>query len=907
MSTLARLTTALADRYSVVRELGAGGMATVYLAHDIKHERDVAIKVLHPDLGAALGADRFLSEIKTTAKLQHPHILPLLDSGAADGLLYYVMPFVRGETLRARLDRERQLPIDDAVRLARECADALAHAHEQGIIHRDIKPENILLQGPSGNQHALVADFGIALAVQEAGGARMTQTGLSLGTPQYMAPEQAMGERIIDARADIYALGAVTYEMLAGEPPFTGPTSQAIVARMMVERPRPLSTVRERVSPQLAEAIETALSKLPADRFATVQAYGDALRVSTYASDPRRERSDVTVPSTPQIAARTRARYRDPVVIGATLLAVAATTWAAVGSRRSNTGDARVTAAVIPLEIRNPTNVPFNEIGVPIALAPDGNFLVYVGRDPDQLNGTMLWKRNLSEVTATPIAGTQNAQRPIISSDGRSIYFSVRSADLIFNVTRVVPVDGGVARPVLGVKGSMWRPMADGGVLVLDSTTWTLARAKPDAATVEVSALSLLRQLVMPSDLSPDGTHGLTARGDSMFIHEVDRPGRRYLGDGMYPQFIDDRTLAYRATFGALMVGRLNDDRTAFVRAPIATIGNITLSPSQAPIFSVGRDGTLVYSDGVASSASRLTWVNRSGVVDVIADQEARLYQAVLLDRSGSRVLEMIGNGAGSPGEVWIEQLETHTRIPIALDGRGGRPAWTAAESSVVYISMRNDRTFGESLASRSLSGDAAEVPVEGPWIPGLRIGEVHVSSSGAQALRTVRIADGNRDIYARVAPGGPFLPIAADRVAQERAPRFSPDGRLLAFVSDISRREEIYMQGFPAGARIQLSESGGREPVWSPDGRALYYRDLDGYMVEVTIESGSSPRVMRRTRLFDASAYASNQFVILYDVARDGRFLMLKRDAQTPRNDIVIIRNWLPRIMAQLDSSVAR
>ena len=207
----------------------------------------------------------------------------------------------------------------------------------------------------------------------------------------------------------------------------------------------------------------------------------------------------------------------------------------------------------------------------------------------------------------------------------------------------------------------------------------------------------------------------------------------------------------------------------------------------------------------------------------------------------------------------------------------------------------------------RALSGDAAEVPVEGPWIPGLRIGEVHVSSIGAQALRTVRIADGNRDIYARVAPGGPFLPIAADRVAQERAPRFSPDGRLLAFVSDISRREEIYMQGFPAGARIQLSESGGREPVWSPDGRALYYRDLDGYMVEVTIESGSSPRVMRRTRLFDASAYASNQFVILYDVARDGRFLMLKRDAQTPRNDIVIIRNWLPRIMAQLDSSVAR
>src|SRR5438046_7945412 len=193
-------------------------MASVYLAHDIRHDRDVAIKVLHPELAAALGGDRFLREIKTTAKLQHPHILPLLDSGEADGLLYYVMPYVSGETLRTRLERERQLPIHDAVRIASEVADALGAAHALGIIHRDIKPENILLQGG----HALVADFGIALAVQSAGGARMKQTGLSLGTPQYMAPEQAMGEKALDARADVYALGCVTYEMLVGEPPFTG-------------------------------------------------------------------------------------------------------------------------------------------------------------------------------------------------------------------------------------------------------------------------------------------------------------------------------------------------------------------------------------------------------------------------------------------------------------------------------------------------------------------------------------------------------------------------------------------------------------------------------------------------------------------------------------------------------------
>jgi len=244
MTTAASLALALADRYRIERELGQGGMATVYLAHDLRHDREVAIKVLHPDLGAALGADRFLTEIRTTARLQHPHILPLLDSGSADaGLLYYVMPLVTGETLRARLTRERQLPIADAVRLAREVASALDYAHQQGVIHRDIKPENILLQ--DGN--ALVADFGIALAVQQAGGQRLTQTGLSLGTPQYMSPEQAMGEKTIDPRTDIYALAAVTYEMLTGDPPFTGSSVQAVVAKVLSAEPERPTLVRKTI------------------------------------------------------------------------------------------------------------------------------------------------------------------------------------------------------------------------------------------------------------------------------------------------------------------------------------------------------------------------------------------------------------------------------------------------------------------------------------------------------------------------------------------------------------------------------------------------------------------------------------------------------------------------------------
>ncbi len=236
---------ALAGRYRIERALGAGGMATVYLAEDIRHRRRVAIKVLHAELSAVLGSERFLKEIELTASLQHPHILPLFDSGSADGLLYYVMPFVEGESLRARLDRERPLPVAEAVRIATEVADALDYAHHRGVIHRDIKPENILLQGG----HWLVSDFGIALAVQQAGSERLTQTGLSVGTPQYMAPEQATGETSITGRADVYALGSVTYEMLAGDPPFTGPNPQAIVAKVLTEEPPPLSPRRRSISP----------------------------------------------------------------------------------------------------------------------------------------------------------------------------------------------------------------------------------------------------------------------------------------------------------------------------------------------------------------------------------------------------------------------------------------------------------------------------------------------------------------------------------------------------------------------------------------------------------------------------------------------------------------------------------
>ena len=270
---LGRLQSALAERYRLSREIGAGGMATVYLAEDVRHDRRVALKVLRPELAAVIGAERFLAEIKLTANLQHPHILPLFDSGEADGYLFYVMPFIEGETLRDRINREKQLPVAEAVRFATEVASALDYAHRHGVVHRDIKPENILVH----DGQALVADFGIALAASKAGGSRMTETGMSLGTPYYMSPEQAMGEREITGRSDVYALGAVLYEALSGDPPFTGSTAQAIVARVVTETPRPLHAQRHTIPAHVEAAVLTALEKLPADRFATAAEFAEAL------------------------------------------------------------------------------------------------------------------------------------------------------------------------------------------------------------------------------------------------------------------------------------------------------------------------------------------------------------------------------------------------------------------------------------------------------------------------------------------------------------------------------------------------------------------------------------------------------------------------------------------------------
>ena len=297
---LERLKTVLADRYAIEHELGVGGMATVYLAEDLKHRRKVAIKLLHPELAAVIGAERFLREIEIAAGLTHPHILPLHDSGQADGLLYYVMPYVEGESLRDRLNRETQLSLEDTLQIAHEVADGLSHAHSHGVVHRDIKPENILLSGA----HALIADFGIAKAITAAGGARLTETGLSLGTPEYMSPEQASGDQRLDARSDLYALGCVVYEMLAGEPPHTGPTAQAILSKVLSQPVPSLREVRETVPAAVEQVLAKALAKLPADRFATVAQFSEMLK---RASSPGAEVSAIAAKDVAPMESSSRA------------------------------------------------------------------------------------------------------------------------------------------------------------------------------------------------------------------------------------------------------------------------------------------------------------------------------------------------------------------------------------------------------------------------------------------------------------------------------------------------------------------------------------------------------------------------------------------------------------------------
>ena len=408
-----RLNAALSGRYRIERQLGEGGMATVYLADDLKHERKVALKVLKPELAAVVGAERFLAEIKTTANLTHPHILPLHDSGEADGFLFYVMPHIEGESLRERIDREKQLSVEDSLAITQKVAGALDYAHGNGVVHRDIKPGNILLniQG-----EPLVADFGIALAVAQAGGGRITETGLSLGTPHYMSPEQATGDRDVDPRSDIYALGCVLYEMLAGQPPFEASSAQAVLFKILTADAPSITSERRTVPPNVGHALARALEKLPADRFPSAAQFATALADESFTYQAR-ARTSVAASTPEPVAVHAPVAWNRLTVTmtGTTALFALAFGWLLLRPEPP--------APIARFEL------PFGEDrglvpgvgGVEFALSPDGSRIVYQGISPD--GGHQLWQRALNALEPNPIPGTEGAISPVLSPDGLSVTF----------------------------------------------------------------------------------------------------------------------------------------------------------------------------------------------------------------------------------------------------------------------------------------------------------------------------------------------------------------------------------------------------------------------------------------------------------------------------------------------------
>src|SRR5688500_16830690 len=395
------LAQAIADKYRIERELGSGGMATVYLAEDVRHQRKVALKVLHPELASVLGNERFLAEIRTTATLQHPNILPLFDSGTVDGVVYYVMPHVAGETLRDRLDREGQLAVDTAVKIATAVADALEYAHRQGVVHRDIKPGNILLK----DGHALVADFGIALAATNAGGSRLTQTGLSLGTPHYMSPEQAGADRRADGRSDIYSLGAVCYEMLVGEPPFSAPTTHGLLAKLFTEEPRPVSSLRKAVPPAVEAAVHRALEKLPADRWGSAAEFAAALAQPDSRAIARPGTRRTGGDSTAAIAAIALATFAAGVFAGRA-------GWPSGARPGGPVADVRHWAVPRPASARFSPESATRRLGV--SISPDAAHIADVGM---RGSTTALYLVHPATGTSTALDGTDRARLPVFSPE----------------------------------------------------------------------------------------------------------------------------------------------------------------------------------------------------------------------------------------------------------------------------------------------------------------------------------------------------------------------------------------------------------------------------------------------------------------------------------------------------------
>jgi serine/threonine protein kinase/Tol biopolymer transport system component len=885
----AAFSAAVDGRYRIERELGAGGMATVYLAHDVRHDRKVAVKVLHPELAAAIGAERFLSEIRTTARLQHPHILPLLDSGevadARDGpngrLLYYVMPFVTGETLRARLERERQLPIADALGIAREVADALSYAHGHGIVHRDIKPENVLLQ----DDHALVADFGIALAIQQAGAQRMTQTGLSLGTPQYMSPEQAMGEKSVDHRTDIYALGAVTYEMLTGEPPFTGPTVQAIVAKLLTDEPRPPRALRRSVPPGVDAAVLHALEKLPADRMASARDFAAALDGD--GPSPKR----VATPARPTRARRVEPRTLALSALGLGALALAG--WQSLAARRVRPQPSIHFSIDIPSDLY----ITARELtAASVAVTPDGRTIAFVARGRDGVRHLMV--RAVDDDKARTVPGTEGASQPLFSPDGQWLAFWAAGR------LQMVALSGGAPQVITDIPepaGAAW-PSPDtmvvtqyGRLLVVSPTARTVRPlSAPDTTQSETAQMYPVSagdgKHVLYSSWGHGGAEGVkigvmslaTGRSRILDVAAVSALG-----------MLDGSLIAVTGNNNIIAVPvDLSGGRVTGTPQPVAS--GVAVSAARVGKAALSAAGTLAYVSGARES--ELVLVDSAGGRRTLL-AERRTYGFPRYSPDGRRIALTIA-AAGS-SDIWIYDIAAGTMSRLTSGGAANeRPEWTPDGSRILF---RTDRARQVATACCSsiwwqpVDGSGAATPL--------------LLSATAPAFEAVVTPDGKGVVYQvdtassdleyRALSGDTIPKRVAATPAYEEAPRLSPDGRWLAYSTDESGMYEVVVQPFPGpGARVQVSTNGGTEPVWSRDGRRVFYR-TGRRVVAATLTTSPQLGVASRAELFDDVFLPTTSPHANYDVAPDGSHLLFLAGVDDQR--LMVYYNWAAELRTRL------
>jgi serine/threonine protein kinase len=858
-----QLLRSLADRYTIERELGRGGMATVYLAVDTRHHRRVAVKVLHPELSAVIGSERFLKEIEVTAGLQHPHILPLFDSGDVDGQLYYVMPFVEGETLRARLEREKQLPLDDAVRIATEVASALEYAHKRHVVHRDVKPENILLHDGA----ALVADFGIALAVQDAGGERITQTGLSLGTPQYMAPEQAMSEKSVGPRADIYALGAVTYEMLVGEPPFTGPTAQSIVAKMMTDDPAPPSRLRRSIPPALEAAVLRALEKLPADRWPTAQAFATALS-ATHAAAPR--------------APGARNRRATWLPWGVALIAAALAAW---GWLRPAPEPPSMPPSRLSIGGVGTGGVGSGRL---LTISPDGERVVYYTTANGQSSSSVF---ELARGSSVPLPSIQGGIDLHIGADGRTVYFG----DLQRRQLQRTTIEGGIAVPVREVPSSPFIVNAPDGSLWISTTAFELFRVGPDGRAERRLADVRPALTVAIMQVLDDGRSALakdyrTSDG-RLFVLDLERGGLTPLLE--FPvveaRYAVGHLLFVRAD-GSLHAVRFDPDAKKTIGAPVQLGENVSLTGSGVAQFAVAANGTTVY---VPAQPRRLMLVDRTGKAVPISKEQPNFHMP-RVSPDGSTIALDFPTIDGR--DIWTLDRATGALSRVTAEHDAHDPEWTPDGKEILFSSTRRAGTFGI-YRTRPGSGVTTLVVKD----PRLSFTGTFLRDGKTLLSLAVDLRPQSKGDVVLVDSMGTVSPLLAEPYDEGWAV-VSPDGRWLAYTSTLTGQFEVYVRSLVGDAnQVKVSATGGQEPRWSPTGDEIFYRaESDGSVefVAATIDRGPPLRVTSRKTLFPADEYDAAQPHANYDVMPDGKaFLMIHR---LPAGRLTVIQN-LPELVRRL------